>query len=356
MRDNFSRKVQRILEKRAGHKCSVCDKSTSGPGTGPGDVLSDGVAAHTTAASTGGPRFDSTLSSEERRSPENGIWVCTQHGREIDVDGTGFSVKTLRGLKRSHEEKTAKEFSRATLVGDQSACVIELPYTTNAYKLFEIIQTQPYTYATTSVLREQLRRTQSRSNLLDLASEVLVGTWDEYPEVAGILATWLGNNSDLWQPLPTLMDKMEQLCIDEISADDWTLVASINPLAFALLGKKRPKIYQKTLERTICNRHWREADAAHALRYYGNQGTEMSAIIRHLEEGLRPNLLGTYDAPRIIDLLLAHNTDLNRPSTRNRVLHDLLMRQAAVLATNNEVKLARYVTELVDGTRKAPKE
>jgi hypothetical protein len=184
----------------------------------------------------------------------------------------------------------------------------------------------------------------------------MVETWSSYPEVAGILSTWFGNNSDVWQPTPTMKDKMEQLCEGEISADDWTRVASTNPLAFALAVKGRPEIYQKALERTICNRHWREADAAHALRYYGNQGTEMSAIIRHWEEGLRPNLLRAYDAPRIIDLLLADNSDLNRPSTPHGILLNLLIHQATVLATSSEIKLALYVTELVNGMRQAPQE
>jgi hypothetical protein len=96
----------------------------------------------------------------------------------------------------------------------------------------------------------------------------MVETWDSHPEVAGILSTWLGNNSDVWQPTPAMMDKMEPLCESEISADDWTHVPLTNPLAFALAVKRRPQIYQKALERTVCNRHWRDADAEHALRYY----------------------------------------------------------------------------------------
>ena len=75
MRDDFLPKVKDILANRAGHKCSVCSKATSGPSTDPGGAFSDGVAADITAASAGGPRFDPTLSREKRRSAENGIWV-----------------------------------------------------------------------------------------------------------------------------------------------------------------------------------------------------------------------------------------------------------------------------------------
>jgi hypothetical protein len=107
VRDNFSGKVQRILEERAGHQCSVCHKATSGPSTDSRRAGKDGIAAHITATSPKGPRFDPTLSPEERRSEENGIWVCTRHGREIDTDSPGYSIKTLKGLKGLREERAA---------------------------------------------------------------------------------------------------------------------------------------------------------------------------------------------------------------------------------------------------------
>jgi hypothetical protein len=347
VRDDFSIKVKRILADRAGHRCSVCGKATSGPGTDPGSTLSDGVAAHITAASRGGPRFDPTLSREKRRSAENGIWACTQHGREIDADSSGYSVAILRSLKTRREEAAAKECSRAGTVQDQSACVLELPFVDNPYQLFNIIQTQPYTYSTTEALRGQLRRARQPTHLLKLASQVMIETWRSHPEVAGILSTWLGNNSDAWQPTPTMKDKMELLCEGEIRADDWTRVASTNPLAFALAVKGRPEIYRKALERTICNRHWRDEDAKHALRYYGGWGVEVSAIIRHWYEGLRHDLLRAYDAPRIIYFLLSANKSPKGQSAHHQLL-DHLANQAKVLAEGGEMNLARHVAEEID--------
>jgi hypothetical protein len=355
VRDNFSRKVRDILAGRAGHKCSVCEKTTSGPSTEPKGVLSDGVAAHITAASPGGPRFNPTLSFEERRSVENGIWACTQHGREIDADRSGYSVATLQGCKRRREETAAKELGNAASAEDQSACVMELPNAENPYKVFEIIQPQPYTYATTLVLREQTRRAQRPWRLLDLASKLIRDTWHTHPEVVGILSTWVGNNSDIWQPRAAEMAKMEQLCKKEIGADDWTLVGSTNPLAFALATKGYPEIYTKALERTICNRHWRDADAAHARRYYGTLGAELSAIIRHWEEGLRHDLLRAYDAPRIIDLLLMRNKDPKWQSIHHWLL-DLLANQAKILHEGGEINLARHVAQGLGALRQAQKE
>lgn len=86
LRDDFLQPVKDLLAARAGHKCSLCGKGTSGPGTETDKSLSDGIAAHITAASRNGPRFVETLSAEERRSANNGIWVCTKHSREIDSD------------------------------------------------------------------------------------------------------------------------------------------------------------------------------------------------------------------------------------------------------------------------------
>src|SRR5690349_1178008 len=82
-RDDFSEAVRRRLARRAGNRCSFpgCGASTEGPSSdGPEAVNSVGVAAHITAASPGGPRFDPTMSSVERRSIENAIWMCSTHG------------------------------------------------------------------------------------------------------------------------------------------------------------------------------------------------------------------------------------------------------------------------------------
>ena len=61
MRDDFKNSIKDKLAKRVGYRCSNsdCRKPTSGPQTEPSGVVNVGVAAHITAASSGGPRFDS---------------------------------------------------------------------------------------------------------------------------------------------------------------------------------------------------------------------------------------------------------------------------------------------------------
>jgi hypothetical protein len=155
-RDEFSAEVKHELAARAGHKCSVCEKPTSGPRISPKGYRSDGIAAHITAAASGGPRFDATLSPDQRRAVENGIWACTEHGREIDSDSLAFSVGLLRGLKRRREELARREFTRTATSDDRSAVLIDLPHAQTTYRLFEVISPQPYTFATTSSARDLL--------------------------------------------------------------------------------------------------------------------------------------------------------------------------------------------------------
>ncbi|MEW6498844.1 MAG: HNH endonuclease, partial [Cyanobacteriota bacterium] len=94
MRDDFDEKTKQVLARRVGYRCSNpnCRKLTSGPQTDPAKAISIGVAAHITAAASGGPRFDGNLSSTERKSPENGIWLCQNCGKMIDSDDKRFSI------------------------------------------------------------------------------------------------------------------------------------------------------------------------------------------------------------------------------------------------------------------------
>lgn len=350
MRDNFSAKVKRVLAARAGNKCSVCLKPTSGPG-GPVDAaLSDGIAAHITGASPDGPRFDPSLSPEARCSPENGIWVCTQHGREIDANTSGFSVEVLRGLKRIREECASRELQQHKNTEDQTGLLIEFPYATTIYKLFEVIAPQTYTFPTTSALRDVLRSAEKPSCLIDLASEVIVGTWDSHPNVAGILSTLLSNNIEYWKPTPVVLGKLEQLCKSAIEGDEWTRVAMVEPLAFAVAAQGCPDAHRKILERLIEDTKWRDADAARIRYYYGGVGIEIAAIIRHWKDPFRNGLLRANDVARLIDLLLSSDKILTSPFARQTLLN-LLAEQAKVLSDAGALNLAQSVNDFAEALR-----
>lgn len=110
MRDDFTQATVQRLAKRVGFKCSnpECRKPTSGPGAD-GGAVSLGVAAHITAASQGGPRFNEHLTSEGRRAPENGIWLCQQCSRLVDADDAAYEVEDLTEWKAFAEAAAAVE-------------------------------------------------------------------------------------------------------------------------------------------------------------------------------------------------------------------------------------------------------
>lgn len=106
VRDDFSRKVKETLVKRVGMRCSNpwCRKLTSGPQTDPNEAMNIGVAAHITAASKGGPRYDPSLSKVERSSIENGIWLCQNCAKLVDNDEKRYTAKDIRWWKTRAEE------------------------------------------------------------------------------------------------------------------------------------------------------------------------------------------------------------------------------------------------------------
>jgi hypothetical protein len=104
-RDDFAEATKQLLAKRVGYRCSnpACRVSTSGPSDDPLKVVNLGVAAHITAASVGGPRFDASLNPEQRRDPCNGIWLCQNCAKLIDSDPHRFSGHLLRSWKYAAE-------------------------------------------------------------------------------------------------------------------------------------------------------------------------------------------------------------------------------------------------------------
>jgi hypothetical protein len=106
-RDDFSQSVKRTLAHRVGLHCSNpdCDADTSGPQSDPSKSINVGVAAHITAASAGGPRFDSSMTEKERRSALNGIWVCGNCARLIDSDSSAFTREILLVWKNRAEQR-----------------------------------------------------------------------------------------------------------------------------------------------------------------------------------------------------------------------------------------------------------
>lgn len=106
-RDGFSPQTADGLAKRAASTCSNpdCAQVTSGPSSDPEKATNVGVAAHICAASPKGPRYDATMTSGERKSASNGVWLCQRCAKLIDNDEQRYPVALLRRWKTDHEAK-----------------------------------------------------------------------------------------------------------------------------------------------------------------------------------------------------------------------------------------------------------
>lgn len=113
-RDNFPKKVIEPLKARVNNRCSNqrCRVPTTGPSSDNEKVNNIGIAAHITAASPGGARYDPSMSKEERKSIKNAIWLCSNCSIKIDRDPGEYSVQELRNWKESAEKKAAEELGR----------------------------------------------------------------------------------------------------------------------------------------------------------------------------------------------------------------------------------------------------
>jgi hypothetical protein len=120
MGDDFSEPVKRALASRVGNLCSSpeCRALTSGPQEDPAKALNIGVAAHITAASAGGPRYDPELLPEERSGPSNGIWLCQNHGKMVDNDPARFTVELLREWKATAEADAKSRIGKTAATGN----------------------------------------------------------------------------------------------------------------------------------------------------------------------------------------------------------------------------------------------
>ena len=110
-RDEFSQPIKDLLAKRVGYKCSFpgCRKPTSGPNSNPLKSTNIGVAAHITAAAKGGPRYDERMTDKERKSTDNGIWMCQTHASLIDKDSQQFDQNKLKEWKLNAEQDALAE-------------------------------------------------------------------------------------------------------------------------------------------------------------------------------------------------------------------------------------------------------
>lgn len=110
--------IRTILQQQVGGHCSICDARTWAPHADAGKALVLGDAAHIAAASPGGPRYDPTMSEDDRNAPENLIWLCVRCHREVDGNSIPFSCEWLMQKKAEALRAAEDEASGASMTRD----------------------------------------------------------------------------------------------------------------------------------------------------------------------------------------------------------------------------------------------
>src|SRR6266705_480118 len=105
-RDEFAVRTKLQIAKRAGWHCSdpSCRRLTIEANSDVTDEINLGTAAHICAAAPDGPRYDPGQTPAQRKSADNGIWMCRLHGTAVDAKDSKFSVELLREWKTQSQK------------------------------------------------------------------------------------------------------------------------------------------------------------------------------------------------------------------------------------------------------------
>ncbi len=111
-RDDFPYKIKKVISQRSAYTCSNpdCNNLCIGPSKEKIDQVNYfGKVAHISAASEGGPRYDPSLTPEERSSIENAIFLCSNCADMIDKNnGVDYNNSVLKKWKEDHEREIRK--------------------------------------------------------------------------------------------------------------------------------------------------------------------------------------------------------------------------------------------------------
>ncbi|MCG6351340.1 tetratricopeptide repeat protein [Vibrio fluvialis] len=121
-RDNFLRSTTNTLRDRVNNFCSnpKCRVSTRSSHSSKNKSLGTGIAAHIHAASKNGPRYDETMTSEQRKDIGNAIWLCCNCATEIDKDEKKFPASLLHEWKIEAEKRVSENHGVAFLTQEEA--------------------------------------------------------------------------------------------------------------------------------------------------------------------------------------------------------------------------------------------
>jgi hypothetical protein len=127
-RDEFSPTTREEIARRAGFRCSNpdCRKLTCGPRSDGRHSVDIGVAAHVAAAAEGGPRYDASMTPEERVSITNAVWLCQSCAKLVDNDEDRYPAGVLQEWTGLAEHAALLELAGATSAHTPAAADTEL--------------------------------------------------------------------------------------------------------------------------------------------------------------------------------------------------------------------------------------
>ncbi|ONK11201.1 ABC-three component system protein [Streptomyces sp. MP131-18] len=115
-RDLVPKAQERIVIQRSGDRCAYpnCGIPLSIDARAAEDQhKAVGKVAHICAASNGGPRFDAQMTTAQRGSADNLIYLCGPHHDIVDTQLAYHTVTFLRDAKEKHERTVARAMSHA---------------------------------------------------------------------------------------------------------------------------------------------------------------------------------------------------------------------------------------------------
>ena len=228
-RDNFSEKTKRILCLRVGGRCSnpSCKAITVAPRSDPEKVELLGDAAHISAAAPGGPRFNPDLSPSERKNIRNGIWLCKNCARKIDVDSELYPLELLTKWKDDAEAYQRALSEKKTVDNMAKRAEKALTWVTKLYHRCEKLSR--YAESCLSPANPEIRRKRYRDYLS--VREDLIGSFlaedSMHQEIIGLV-----NASPIKESVDRFIDGMDGLINKYICLPDTDQSVSENNKLF----------------------------------------------------------------------------------------------------------------------------